>query len=133
MIMRRIETWIGCALVLSLVGCINNRKDTGPPQPYLEIEQCYTNISPPSGYIRIGSKEELRSDCPQTAPGQLNVLIFSRYDNLPVHIELLVCADQTVPPGWEDVSGGYHDGSGCDAQAHADPNFANVRMIYRIT
>lgn len=113
-----------------LAGCINNRGATGPPLPYLDIEQCFTNPNAPAGYIRTGSREELRDDCPQAAPGQLNILIFTRYDNLGVGARLVVCADQQIPSGWEDISGGYHDANGCDALAHPDPNFANVRKIY---
>jgi hypothetical protein len=119
------------ALAFLLAGCINNRGAMGPPPPYLQIEQCYTNPTAPAGYIRTGSKEELRDDCPQTAPGQLNILIFTRYDNLGIGSRLVVCADQQIPGGWEDISGGYHDPDGCDALAHPDPNFANVRKIYR--
>lgn len=118
---------------LCLSGCVNHgNAPPGPPGPYPQLEVCYNSSSVPSGYIRVGSKEELRSDCPQASPGQLNVFIYTRYDNLPVGSELLVCADQTTfLPGWEDVSGGYHDANGCDASAHPDPNFANVRLIYR--
>lgn len=120
--------------ILSSSGCIVNRvhsNDNKPPAPYPDLEVCYNDTSNHPSYIRIGSKQELRTDCPQTAPGQLNIFIFTRYDNLPVGSTLVVCADQQAPTGWQDISGGYHDSHGCDAVAHPDPAFANVRKIYR--
>jgi hypothetical protein len=120
--------------VFSGGACIVNRVHSNgdkPPPPFLDLEVCYNDLSSHPGYIRIGSKQELRTDCPQTAPGQLNILIFMRYDNLPVKATLVICADQHVPQGWQDISGGYHDSHGCDAVAHPDPAFANVRKIYR--
>jgi hypothetical protein len=95
------------------------------------LEVCYNATTTTTGYIRTGSRQELRADCPQTSPGHLNILIFKRYDNLPVGSSLIVCADQQPPASWQDISGGYHDTNGCDAVAHPDSAFANVRKIYR--
>jgi hypothetical protein len=123
------------ALILDL-GCVNNVGHAGassgpPPSPYPDIEQCYTNPTAPAGYIRINSQQELSTTCPQTQAGQLNILVFTPYFNLPVGSTLLVCADQQIPPGWIDVSGAYHDAAGCDAAAHPDSGFDNERTIYR--
>ena len=132
--MRRLFLLCIPLLVFAGGACITNRvrsSDDKPPKEYLDLEVCYNDPSSHPGYIRIGSKQELRTDCPQTSPGQLNILIFTRYDNLAVGMTLVVCADQQPPLGWQDISGGYHDAHGCDAVAHPDPAFANVRKIYR--
>jgi hypothetical protein len=128
--------WLLCPMVAMVVGCVNHGNATGgggsaTPTPYPNLEKCYNDPSnPPSGYIRIGSKAGGLAGCPQTAPDQLNVYIYARYDNKPVGSQMLVCAVEVIPTGWQDISGSYHDGAGCDYQAHPD-TFANVRLIYR--
>lgn len=119
------------------LGCVNHGTASGGggggppvPTPYLDIEKCYNDNSIPAGFIRIGSKAGYLAGCTQTTPNQLNVFVYSRYDDKPAGTQLLVCADQSIPSGWEDISGSYHDGKGCDYQAHPD-TFANVRLIYR--
>lgn len=121
---------------LLITGCINhagdfNNNNKGDVPVYPNIEQCYTNPTAPAGYIRIDSKQELSQSCPQQQPNQLNILIFAPYTNIAVKSTLLVCADQPIPSGWADISGGFHDASGCDASAHPDTGFANERKIYR--
>jgi hypothetical protein len=133
--MARGKRVIVLAAFSALLAACNNVGPAGshppPPAPYPDVERCYTAPTPPAGYIRIGSKPGLLAGCTQTDPTQLNILVFTRYDNQPVGKQLLVCADQAVPTGWIDVSGSYHDAKGCDYQAHPDPTFANVRLIYR--
>src|ERR1700750_3104970 len=90
-----------CASILFAVSsaCVNRRNadDHSPPTPYPDLEVCYNDTTSHPGYIRTGSRQELRNDCPQTSPGQLNIQIFKRYDNLPVGSSLVVCADQQPP------------------------------------
>lgn len=132
---------IRCATLLCIVsgvpGCVNHGSASGgggggtpTPTPYPDLEKCYNDVTIPKGYVRIGSKAGYLAGCNQTSPDQLNVYVYTRYDDKAVGAQILVCADQVIPSGWEDISGSYHDGKGCDYQAHP-ATFANVRLIYR--
>jgi hypothetical protein len=105
--------------------------DALEPTPYVDLERCWNEQSPPAGHIRIDSKAGYLAGCTSPAPNGMNVFIFTRYDTRPVKTQLEVCADQVVPAGWVDVSGSYHAAKGCDYRTTLQPGFANARLIYR--